>query len=287
MSMLYKTHITRDNIIKSDVSPISNITPSFVGQICITGDNKVFFANGFTVNDWIEAGGSGEVLDGVLQEINSKTGNLNSLQTTNKSNLVEAINELFQSANSGKELIADAIGEPLSKNDTFSAMSDGINELLTTFKTNMIDNGVAVDSNDKFKQLIDKVATLSDNEGKGIQISVGTAKVTGDTVATSYEGLLGGTISCRNHLNINTDFRPNFVFVSCTTLYDEGEYYNAFLVDGILGVSLVAYHSAFSGYNEGMCAKIKDGVTFTSSSVKIPVYGSDLTYDYLLVGLGE
>jgi len=89
MSSLFKTHITRDNIIKSDVSPISNITPSFVGQICITGDNKVFFANGFTSNDWIEASGgvSKEEFNNLANEINgSKSSLCNSL-----SNLINKI----------------------------------------------------------------------------------------------------------------------------------------------------------------------------------------------------
>ena len=92
----------------------------------------------------------------------------NSLVTNDKS-IVGAINELFQSANNGKELIASAIGEPLNSEDTFSAMSNDINGLLSTFKTNMMNNGITVESGDKFKALIDKIATLADNEGKGIQ----------------------------------------------------------------------------------------------------------------------
>ena len=76
---------------------------------------------------------------------------------TESKDLVGAINELFQSANNGKELIANAIGEPLSSEDTFSAMSNDINGLLSTFKTNMMNNGVTVESGDKFKALIDKI----------------------------------------------------------------------------------------------------------------------------------
>ena len=96
----------------------------------------------------------------------------NNLATTDKS-IVGAINELFQSANNGKELIANAIGEPLNAEDTFSAMSNDINGLLSTFKTNMMNNGITVNSSDKFKSLIDKIATLADSEGKGIQYASG------------------------------------------------------------------------------------------------------------------
>ena len=87
---------------------------------------------------------------------------------TNDKTIVGAINELFQCANNGKQLIASAIGEPLSSEDTFSAMSDDINSLLSTFKTNMMNVGVTVESNDKFKSLIDKIATISNSKGLDI-----------------------------------------------------------------------------------------------------------------------
>ena len=81
------------------------------------------------------------------------------------------VEEAFTSANNGKELIASAIGEPVSAEDTFSAMSNGINGLLSTFKTNMMNNGVMVESSDKFKALIDKIATMVEESGnKGIKI---------------------------------------------------------------------------------------------------------------------
>ena len=113
---------------------------------------------------------------------NNISGDISQLNTSNKSSLVAAINELFQSANNGKELIATAIGEPLDSNDTFSAMSTGINGLLSTFKTNMMNNGITVNNGDKFKQLIDKIATLADNEGKGIQFASGSVTLDGSRI---------------------------------------------------------------------------------------------------------
>ena len=116
------------------------------------------------LKEYIESTGMTE--DQVIDIVkNNLSGDLSGLNTNDKSSLVDAINELFQSANNGKELIASAIGEPLSSNDTFSAMSTGINGLLSTFKTNMMNNGITVYNGDKFKQLIDKIATLADNEG--------------------------------------------------------------------------------------------------------------------------
>ena len=119
------------------------------------------------------------------------------LNTSNKT-IVGAINELFQNANNGKELIASAIGEPLNSSDTFNAMSNDINNLLSTFKTNMMKNGVTVDSGDKFKALIDKIATLSDSEGKGLKFASGT----------------GSSVPKNSSITINTnlDFVPTVVF---------------------------------------------------------------------------
>ena len=120
--------------------------------------------------------------ESLIQELN-ELGNIDlsgkqdktdeSLLTESK-DLVGAINELFQSANNGKELIANAIGEPLNAEDTFQAMSNDINGLLSTFKTNMMNNGVTVEANDRFKTLIDKIATMvEEGSGKGIHYAEG------------------------------------------------------------------------------------------------------------------
>ena len=107
-----------------------------------------------------------------LKAMLKDTMSINELNTNSKT-VIGAINELFQSANNGKQLIANAIGEPVSSDDTFQAMSTDINGLLSTFKTNMMNNGIAVESGDKFKSLIDKIATLVDSEGKGIKFASG------------------------------------------------------------------------------------------------------------------
>ena len=138
-----------------------------------------------------------------FSEVETKIGKLPSLQTNAKGSLVDAVNELFQSANNGKELIADAIGEPLVSTDTFSAMSTGINGLLSTFKTNMMNNGVSVEGTDKFKQLIDKLATLSDSEGKGIKYT----KLTGQWEIQSNKSTGKKTIK----IPLGLDFTPSVI----------------------------------------------------------------------------
>ena len=127
----------------------------------------------------------------------------NNLATQSK-DLVGAINELFQSADSGKELIANAIGEPVSADDTFSAMSNDINSLLSTFKTNMMNNGIAVGANDKFKQLIDKISTMAEEgQGKGIQF------IQGEHVLSELLYTNNANIT----INTNLSFNPNYIIV--------------------------------------------------------------------------
>ena len=105
-----------------------------------------------------------ELSDSLKDNINSKQNATDSSLETNNKTVVGAINELFSNVSNnklGKQLIANAIGEPLNAEDTFQAMSNDINSLLSTFKTNMTNSGVAVESGDKFKQLINKVGNIN------------------------------------------------------------------------------------------------------------------------------
>ena len=140
---------------------------------------------------------------------------------TESKDVIGAINELFQNANNGKELIASAIGEPLSSEDTFSAMSNDINGLLSTFKTNMMNNGITVESGDKFKALIDKIATMvEEGEGKGIKYASGN-----------------GVISYRNLRDVgfpvNIDFTPTLLFVDFVGVYNSNTCCNVMTGDCI------------------------------------------------------
>lgn len=96
-----------------------------------------------------------------ISNLQNADGNLSQLQTSNKSNLVGAINELFQNANNGKSTIATAVGSPLSSGDTFGAMGSKIDTLTSKFKTNLNAKGVSTSSADKMSNLIDKVGTIS------------------------------------------------------------------------------------------------------------------------------
>jgi hypothetical protein len=136
--------------------------------------------------------------------------NDNNLQTTDKT-IVGAINELFQSANNGKELIANAIGEPISDEDTFSAMSEKIDTLTKTFRGNLIECGVSVNSNDKLKILIDKLHDIIRIiGGVGLRFSEGNALNMSTT---------GSQPTTKQTVSHNMRFIPTYVFVNISQAY--------------------------------------------------------------------
>lgn len=53
----------------------------------------------------------------------TKTGDLTQLETTNKNDIVSAINEVFQFANDGKSTLADAIGNGATASMTWKALA--------------------------------------------------------------------------------------------------------------------------------------------------------------------
>ena len=169
----------------------------------------------------------------VIESITSLIGDLSQLETTAKGNAVEAINELLANGGNkeelealiaeiaeGKELIANAVGEPLTAEESFDEMSNDINSLLSTFKTNMMNNGITVESGDKFKSLIDKIATLTDNESKGMRCKEAVIPVSGNYVKIS------GDTNDLIYLKIPLDFEPTMMGIKYSNrfgLYDKND----------------------------------------------------------------
>ena len=214
-----------------------------------------------------------------LKAMLKDTMSINELNTNSKT-VIGAINELFQSANNGKELIASAIGEPLDSNDTFSAMSNDINSLLSTFKTNMMNSGVVVESGDKFKSLIDKIKGLTEGEGnRGIQYASGY--VTYDTSIRTTYAL--GNYRCYK-LNISgIGFKPDMCCIrACSGATTTHIHYNTAYCDnyyfgmysyGSEGILYGSSTSDFYSYEDGIYMPIS---TYSNSQ-----------YEYFIVGVGE
>ncbi|WP_434283583.1 hypothetical protein [Clostridium botulinum] len=109
-----------------------------------------------------------------LAEMATKQGDLINLKTSNKTNLVSAVNELFQNANNGKSSIANVVGNPLLATDTFQEQSNKIQNLKNTFASNLTSKQQPSNGNESLNNLINKVANI--NTGK--RFATGTRTIT-------------------------------------------------------------------------------------------------------------
>ena len=215
----------------------------------------------------------------ILEGVNNKIGNLDSLETDAKGNMVQAINELVEKLDNsaeienGKELIANAVGEPLTAEESFNEMSSDINSLLSTFKTNMMNNGITVESGDKFKALIDKIATMvEEGSGKGIQYASGITSNNFSNVQIN-----GVNFTC---LNISLNFKPTILIVRNHGNY--GFYIEDFYPDNF---NIVTVDNGSDEYRNVKNYEIDKG----NNNYSIPigyVIQKETTY-YWAVGVGE
>jgi hypothetical protein len=193
--------------------------------------------------------------------------------------MVQAINELVEKLDNsaeienGKELIATAVGEPLTAEESFDEMSNDINSLLSQFKTNMMNNGVTVESNDRFKSLIDKIATLADNEGKGIQFASGN--ISSSNITITRKGQYKVTYP-------ELEFIPNILFITGYEISD-----GAFVTNCILSNLQATYldNESFSLIIDNITNNSCYIVVDTTQTVFLTVTDNDLKY--YAIGVGE
>ena len=109
-----KIHLTRDDI-KYTSNPIGNLVTDYVGQYCITNDNKVFFANGFTSNDWIEAGGSGLVAEEEFNEFTGNVINITNELSASVTNLNNNVTNITNEINGSKASLCNSLTDLINK----------------------------------------------------------------------------------------------------------------------------------------------------------------------------
>ena len=184
-----------------------------------------------------------------------------SLMTENKT-IVGAINEIY-----GKEIIANAIGEPLNSSETFTEMGNDINSLLSTFKTNMMNSGVTVESGDKFKQLIDKIKGLTEGEGnKGVQFAEGTCNL----------------VSPSDVIVSNLTFKPVIILLHSEINTSLGiVMYNSFID------STLTYQYYNDEYRPYTLDNYNYYVNDTGFKIRANVFSSSYEIKYYAIGVGE
>lgn len=111
-------------------------------------------------------------------EIQDHNGNIYHPHTTSDvvfmkdgKKLEETIESLKQSASNGKNIVATAIGTPLSSNDTFSQMGSKIDTLTQTFRNNLNAKGVSASNADKMSSLVDKVGDIKQSQPMSVLTS--------------------------------------------------------------------------------------------------------------------
>lgn len=120
---------------------------------------------------------------------------------TESKTVVGAINEIY-----GKRLIANAIGSPLTKGDTFAAMESSINRLTTDFRNALALKGVNAPT-DKFETLIGRIDEIVQSGN----VLNNQCMVSGEYTLTQKFGKDGvSTLT----VPLNLDFEPEY-FVIC------------------------------------------------------------------------
>ena len=202
---------------------------------------------------------------------------------TESKTVVGAINEIYC-----KKLIANAIGEPLNSTDTYAKMNNDINNLLSTFKTNMMNNGITVQSGDKFKLLIDKIATMvEEGSGKGIQYASGDAivNVSEGGIAVKNEA---DNMSDSMYLAKITDlgFKPHICVCVCD-LDGNGRY----IITSVYTEDSGMFFTNQTGSVQYGVYKPTESLYVSNDEITMPFksdfFGSDKYTKYYAIGVGE
>ena len=124
------------------------------------------------------------------RELKSQLGDLSTLQTTDQSDIVGAVNELFQDVDNGKTLIASAItdkGINTSADATFDDMATNI-------------RSIESDGNAKLQELANKVTTAATDVISGKKFINSTGQIEEGTMAINQAEDL--TLSCGEQYTI-------------------------------------------------------------------------------------
>lgn len=121
-------------------------------------------------------------------------GDLTDLQTTDKDNLVDAVNELFTSVSNGKALIAASItdqGVATAATDSFATMAENIEH---------IDTGGGTSKNVQIASGVNRVSTTSLTAVSGQEITVSKTG-TYDVYWSAYRSSTSGTSGSQLAIN--------------------------------------------------------------------------------------
>jgi hypothetical protein len=164
-------------------------------------------------------------------------------------------------------------------------MSNDINGLLSTFKTNMMNAGVAIESEDKFKNLIDKIKGLTEGEGnKGIQFAEGTTDMIFTETNNSYNPY---TDTATIDIPINLNFEPNIIIITGFKFSQTKIHDGICLINGLDTIIRLDGNSIYGTLKikEFNKDKITIQISTNNYNYKVSLYSDAATY--YAIGVGE
>ena len=232
---------------------------------------------------------------GVKDHIMSFVGDISELETEVNTDIISAVNSLMvdrvdNAENMGK--LANVIGEPVTANHSVDEVVEGLGEMLSTFKTNMMNSGVMVESSDKFKQLIDKIRGLTEGEGnKGIQFAEGI--VTSSSTTQSY--LLKSSSTATTTVEAYTLKVDNLLFKPVIVIIKRGDGGLVATADTFSNKAFVYITTNGMSYD---AYRVNFNLTYNDTSAYKPIYINDTGFElfttskktefsYYVFGVGE
>lgn len=156
---------------------------------------------------------SREQIDPKVKEyILEPVGDIKELDTEDKSNIVNAINELVQirmENNLTTARLANSIGAPIAAGDSVDEIIGKVDEMIINFKSKVLSLGISVDNTDKFEALINKLSRISEENKSGLQFISGTVN---NQIASRFN------IDGESYYGIAVNglkFKPSLIFGYC------------------------------------------------------------------------
>ena len=138
-------------------------------------------------------------------------GDKAALTTTDKTDLVAAINEVKSSANDIKSKWSSVVGSPLVSSDTSDTLQSKTQTIKNTLATNLMNKGQSASGAETLTSLINKVAGIS--TGKKFATGTGYAEGPAQTFVLLTAINQTGTISRRYAQASGLGFTPSFILV--------------------------------------------------------------------------
>ena len=185
-------------------------------------------------------------------KVNDVTGNISALQTVNKTNLVSAINEVFQGVDNGKDLIASAI----------------------------TDRGIATQNDATFQQMADNIKAMPG----GVNFATGTLSSSSAMTFTKSDG---SDISSATLTVSGLNFKPKYIHAIRTNTATLVKHITTYYSEIGNAQEVITQYQLANGSVNSESLTILNGIQaayVNDSGFRIPVRESSVSYRWVAYG---